>query len=599
MKFKDAFRTMLFKNKTQSFHQLYTEWGEKLDPEHVLEEYPRPQLRRDNYTILNGYWNYCITTGPYQPGQTDGRILVPFSPECVLSGVNRQLMPGEILCYERPLIIETKPEGKRCILHFGAVDQNCEVLINGEIATEHTGGYLRFSADITDLIEEGGNLLAVRVWDDTDTSFHSRGKQKLKRGGMFYTAQSGIWQTVWMEWVPEHYITSVDITPEYDESSVRVRIHLNTEVDPELSYRVDIYENQTRILTYTSTLPDFSVRLKDFISWSPENPFLYRMVITAGEDQVRSYFGMRTVNIQVDPEGMPRIYLNHKPYFQKGLLDQGYWPDGLYTAPSDEALINDIKLAKSLGFNMLRKHCKIEPLRWYYHCDRLGMLVWQDMVNGGGKYNKLLVGYLPTLFPGIAGRIKDHHYRWFGRTDAEGRIEWMAECEATVRLLYNQPSIIVWVPFNEGWGQFDALKVKAFLRSLDPNRLIDHASGWFDQKGGDFDSIHNYFHPLSLSMKKQAAILSEFGGYACYIPEHSYSYRIYGYRIYVTKEDFDKAFQRLIREDIDILKRKGLSAAVYTQLSDVEDEVNGLVTYDRKICKVSLQEPEVQARSNE
>lgn len=590
MKFKDAFRTMLFKNKTQSYHQLYTEWGEKLDPKHVLEEYPRPQLRRDNYTILNGYWNYCITTGPYQPGQTDGRILVPFSPESILSGVNRQLMPGEFLCYERPLIIEAKPEGKRCILHFGAVDQSCEVLINGEFATEHTGGYLPFSADITDLLEEGGNLLTVRVWDTTDTSYHSRGKQKLKRGGMFYTAQSGIWQTVWMEWVPKQYITSVAITPEYDESSVRIRINMNTEV--ELTYRVDIYENQTRILTYTSIQPEFSARLKDFISWSPENPFLYHIVITAGEDQVRSYFGMRTVNIQVDLEGMPRIYLNHKPYFQKGLLDQGYWPDGLYTAPSDEALIYDIKQAKALGFNMLRKHCKIEPLRWYYHCDRLGMLVWQDMVNGGEKDNKLLVGYLPTLFPGIASRIRDHHYRWFGRANAEGRKEWMAECEATVRLLYNQPSILLWVPFNEGWGQFDALKVKEYLRTLDPSRLIDHASGWFDQKGGDFDSIHNYFHPLSLTMKKQAAILSEFGGFACYIPDHSYSYRIYGYRIYVTKEDFDKAFQKLFREDINILKRKGLSAAVYTQLSDVEDEVNGLLTYDRRICKVTPQETE-------
>ncbi len=621
MKLKDAIRTMLFKDKVQYFHQLYTEWGEKLDPDHVLEEYPRPQLRRDNYTILNGYWSYCITTGPYQPGQSDGRILVPFSPEAALSGVNRQLQPGEFLCYERPLIIEEKPEGKRCILHFGAVDQGCELWINGVRITEHLGGYLPFSVDITDRIQEGGNLLAVRVWDVSDSSYHSRGKQKLKRGGMFYTAQSGIWQTVWLEWVPELYITALAITPLYDASSVRIRIHMNTEIgdigssevfseepskkqqergqklrseedtalkdEGAMVYRVDIYENQTRILTYSSVLPEFTVRLKNFISWSPENPFLYQMVIWAGEDQVNSYFGMRAIEIQVDPEGMPRIYLNHKPYFQRGLLDQGYWPDGLYTAPSDEAMIYDIKQAKTLGFNMLRKHCKLEPQRWYYHCDRLGMLVWQDMVNGGEKYNMLLVGYLPTLFPGFASRIKDHHYRRLGRGNEDGRREWLAECEATVRLLYNHPSIVVWVPFNEGWGQFDALKVKALVRQLDPSRLIDHASGWFDQKGGDFDSIHNYFHPLSLKLKKQATVLSEFGGYACYITEHSYSFTIYGYRIYVTKEAFDQAYQKLMREDLANLRKKGLSAAVYTQLTDVEDEVNGLLTYDRKLCKVT------------
>ncbi len=613
MKLRDAFRTMIFKNKTQDFHQLYTEWGEKLDPEHVLEEYPRPQLRRDNYTILNGYWGYCISTGPYEPGQRDGRILVPFSPECVLSGVNRQLQPGEILCYERPLIIEKKQKGMRCILHFGAVDQACELLLNGKTVTEHLGGYLPFSVDITDWVIEGGNLLAVRVWDDSDSAYHSRGKQKLKRGGMFYTAQSGIWQTVWMEWVPEHYITGISVTPEYDESSVRIGIHMNSE-DQENSkeqraegeeparfegrewvYRVDIYENQSRIVTYTSIEAEFSVRLKRFISWSPENPFLYHMVITVGEDQVQSYFGMRKINIQVDVQGMPRIHLNNMPYFQLGLLDQGYWPDGLYTAPSDEAMIHDIKQAKALGFSMLRKHCKIEPLRWYYHCDRLGMLVWQDMVNGGEKYNKLLVGYLPTLFPAIASRIKDRHYHWFGRANAEGRREWLAECEATVRLLYNHPSIVVWVPFNEGWGQFDALKVKELLRGMDPSRLIDHASGWYDQGGGDFDSIHNYFHPLSLTLKKQAAVLSEFGGYACYIPEHSYSYRIYGYRIYITKEELDQAIHKLLGEDFSVLRKKGLLAAVYTQLSDVEDEVNGLLTYDRRICKVTPLEPEPQS----
>ncbi len=621
MKLKDAIRTMLFKNKMNSFHQLYTEWGEALDPEHVLEEYPRPQLRRESYTILNGYWNYGIAKGNYQPGQYDGRILVPFSPESVLSGVNRQLKPDEILCYERPLIIPEKPEGKRCILHFGAVDQSCEVLINARRVAEHVGGYLPFSVDITDFAEEGGNLLAVRVADVSDTSHHSRGKQKLKRGGMFYTAQSGIWQTVWMEWVPDRYIEALRITPEYDDASVRIELFMNKEPEtqpeftgpaagprstmrspgarksPESTYRLEIYESRKRIILVTSEQPEFTVQINSFISWSPEKPFLYDVIVTAGDDQVKSYFGMRKFNIQQDQEGILRLCLNNKPYFQNGLLDQGYWPDGLYTAPSDQALIYDIEQAKALGFNMLRKHCKLESLRWYYHCDRLGMIVWQDMVNGGEKYNMLLVGYLPTLFPGIASRIKDSHYRWFGRKNPEGRREWSAECEATVRLLYNHPSIAVWVPFNEGWGQFDAKKAVELIRGMDRTRLIDHASGWFDQQAGDFDSIHNYFHPLCLSLKQKTAVLSEFGGYAYYIKDHSYSWQIFGYRIYLNTKDFNQAYQKLLGEDIPTLQKKGLSAAVYTQLSDVEDEVNGLLTYDRRLCKVTGPEPAEEENS--
>jgi beta-galactosidase/beta-glucuronidase len=335
-----------------------------------------------------------------------------------------------------------------------------------------------------------------------------------------------------------------------------------------------------------SRYPFITIPFKKFEYWSPENPYLYNMVIFAGNDKVESYFAMRKVEIKKDEEDIPRIFLNNKPYFQNGLLDQGYWPDGLYTAPSDEALIFDIQKAKELGFNMLRKHIKIEPLRWYYHCDRLGMLVWQDMINGGEDYNTLLVGYLPTLFPGIVNHIKDSHYKWFGRKSEEGRKEWSEECRETVELLYNSPSIVVWVPFNEAWGQFDAKKAYDLIRELDTTRLVDHASGWYDQKCGDFKSIHEYFHPLKVKVETRPVILSEFGGYACYINEHSYSLQIYGYRIYLTKEDFHKAYQDLLEKEIENLRKLGLSAAVYTQLSDVEDEVNGLFTYDRKICKV-------------
>lgn len=602
MKFKDAIRTLLFKNKDLIFNQLYTKWGSELNPNEVLNEYPRPQLRRSNYTILNGYWNYNISKEAVKPPYYDGKILVPFSPESILSGVNRQLNPDETLWYERPLIIDEKLKGKRLILHFGAVDQICEVSINNRKVKQHVGGYLPFSVDITDYVIEGGNLLSVKVRDTSDTSYHSRGKQKLKRGGMFYTAQSGIWQTVWMEWVPEVYISSLSITPLVDESMVRVTIDLNYSVSNNKKtsvndrqgrknhrdmFRVDIYDHGTRIHSFISKNTTMNIPIKNFKYWSPENPHLYDMVIWAGEDVVESYFGMRKVEVKKDNQGINRIFLNNKPYFQNGLLDQGYWPDGLYTPPSDEAMVFDIEQAKVLGFNMLRKHIKIEPLRWYYHCDRLGMLVWQDMVNGGGKYNQLLVGYLPTLFPGIASRIKDNWYRLFARGNIEGRKEWNRECEETVKLLYNNPSIVVWVPFNEGWGQFDANKATSLIRSLDETRLIDQASGWYDQKGGDFKSVHNYFHPLKYSPDKRAVVLSEFGGYACYVKEHSYSPMVYGYRVYLNTKSLEEALQKLYREDIEKLKKEGLSAAVYTQLSDVEDEVNGLFTYDRKICKLT------------
>lgn len=603
MKLKDAVRTLLFKNKDIVFNQLYTEWGSELNPQNVLTEYPRPQLRRGNYTILNGYWNYYITKDNIKPPKYDGKILVPFSPESILSGVNRQLKPGEIFWYERPLIINEKRQGKRLILNFGAVDQICEVFINYKSIMRHIGGYLPFSVDITDYVDVGGNLLTVKVMDTSDTSYHSRGKQKLKRGGMFYTAQSGIWQTVWMEWVPDVYIESLRITPLVDESKVRMDINLNKPVNSAIKpmgsrsagrinkdfiFRVDVFDKGIRISSVKSRISTIEIPMKNFTYWSPENPHLYDMVIWAGEDVVESYFGMRKVEVKKDEEGITRIFLNNKPYFQNGLLDQGYWPDGLYTAPSDEAMIYDIKMAKSLGFNMLRKHIKIEPLRWYYHCDRLGMLVWQDMVNGGGKYNKLLVGYLPTLFPCTAGLIKDNHYSIFARKNKEGREEWLSECEESIKHLYNSPAIVTWVPFNEAWGQFDANKVTDLIRSLDNTRLVDQASGWYDQKGGDFKSIHNYFHPLKYEKDKheRAVVLSEFGGYACYIKEHSYSPFIYGYRIYPDISQLEDALHKLY-DDVKRLKDEGISAVVYTQLTDVEDEVNGLLTYDRKICKLT------------
>lgn len=615
MKLKDAIRTMKFKDGDISHHQLSTIWGEQLDPDHVLEEYPRPQLRRDNYTLLNGYWDYCITKDSVIPECYDGKILVPFSPESSLSGVNKQLMPGEFLWYKRIIKLDTLPNSKKCILHFGAVDQYCEVFLNKRKVKEHMGGYLPFSIELTNELIKGDNILILKVWDDSDTSYHSRGKQKLDRGGMFYTAQSGIWQTVWMEFVPKIYIESIKITPLVLQSAVEVCIQLSnnnisdkhTDERKTLAlnsaempsrdvesttmttqeFHIDVYSKGTLIGSEICQCPNVTIPMSNFEYWSPENPFLYDIVIKAGEDRVESYFAMRIVEIKVDSDGISRIYLNHKPYFQNGILDQGYWPDGFYTAPSDEALIFDILKIKELGFNMIRKHIKIEPLRWYYHCDRLGVLVWQDIVNGGEKYNSLVVGYLPTLFPSFTKVLKDRHYRLFGRKNEEGRKEWLIECEETIKHLYNCPSVVVWVPFNEAWGQFDACKVYDRIKIIDKTRLIDHASGWYDQNCGDFKSIHNYFHPLKVKTENRPVVFSEFGGYACYIKEHSYSCKIYGYRIYPNVDKLNKDFQKIYKKDIPELKKKGLCALVYTQLSDVEDEVNGLLTYDRKVCKVN------------
>ena len=590
MNLKDMIRTMRFKEDKNRQHQLYTPWGETLDTEHVLEEYPRPGLRRDNYTILNGYWDYSITKDNHMPVEYEGKILVPFSPESILSGVNRQLMPKEYLWYKRSILVEKIPKNQRCILHFGAVDQFCEIYINNQKISKHLGGYLPFSIDITKKLIKGENLLVVKVTDESDTSYHTRGKQKLNRGGIFYTAQSGIWQTVWLEWVPSLYITSLKITPMLERKGIELVIQLNSkklnEEYNKKGFRVDIFKEGKLLKIYRSRRTHMFIPMNNARYWTPYNPFLYDITITVGEDCVKSYFAMRSFEIVRDRDNIPRIYLNHRPYFQNGILDQGYWPDGLYTAPSDEALIYDIKKAKELGFNMIRKHLKIEPLRWYYHCDRLGMIVWQDMVNGGEEYNPFLVGYLPTFIPIFGKILKDHYYRLFGRKNEKGRRDWLEECKQTVDHLYNCPSIGVWVAFNEGWGQFDSKKVYDMIRKKDNLRLIDHASGWFDQKQGDFNSIHNYFHPLKVTPKKRPVVFSEFGGYACHIKGHSFSSKIYGYRIYMSKKALNEDFQRLYKEEINRLKKKGLSAAVYTQLYDVEDEVNGLLTYDRKICKV-------------
>ncbi len=571
-----------------SKNTIYTFEGEHVFPESVLNEYPRPQMVRGNWRCLNGYWEYSISKFSFAPKEYDGKILVPFSPEAPLSGVNRQLLPGEFLHYRLIFNFDVSNLSGRELLHFGAVDERCRVCLNGELLGEHSGGYLPFSFDITNVLKDGENVLTLCVEDDSDASFHANGKQKLKRGGIWYTAQSGIWQTVWLENVPENYVEHIRITPDFDNAKVHFEIFAK---DPE-NANVVILENGAVIAEdwadengcITLLLNVFH----DFHPWSPDDPFLYDAEISLnGGDCVKSYFAMRKFSVEAAADGKNRLFLNGKEYFHSGVLDQGYWPDGLYTAPSDKAMVDDILAMKKMGFNMLRKHIKIEPLRWYYHCDRLGMLVWQDMVSGGRMKWFMLKSALSTI--GLT-KLKDNKYRFFGREDEAGRKEFYRNMKLTVEHLYNVPSIALWVIFNEGWGQFDSEKAAEKLLKLDNTRIIDRASGWHDQGCGELLSLHVYFRPFRMKNDKRAVVLSEFGGYNCHVAHHCFNDVNYGYRRFKSTEELTVAFIKLYSEEIIPAKSKGLCASVYTQLSDVEDEQNGLLTYDRKVCKLPCEE---------
>jgi len=564
---------------------MLTPWGEKLDREHPLPEYPRPQLRRESYVNLNGRWQYAVRPAKAkEPAAYDGEIVVPFSPECFLSGVMKKVMPGDKLWYRRTFTLAPDFRKDRVLLHFGAVDQSCQVLVNGKAAGSHEGGYLPFSCDITDFLMSGENTLVVAVTDDTSHSRHAYGKQSFHPGGIWYTPQSGIWQTVWMESVPENYVEKLTITPDFDGKRVRFVIQAK---DPEGANVVirkdgaviaeDWYDAEKG---YVESL----IMEEHFRPWTPEDPFLYDVTVTLkGGDTAESYFGMRKFG-STAVGGKKVFALNGKPVFMSGVLDQGYWSDGLYTPPSDEAMVYDIQKMKDCGFNMLRKHIKIEPLRWYYHCDRLGMLVWQDMVSGGDRLDPLIIQIAPFL--GIS--LRDGKYSRFGRDDEASRKQFIQDMQGTVDLLYNTVSLAVWVPFNEGWGQFDSLLATQMLWERDPSRLVDHASGWYDQGGSDFKSRHIYFKPVKLKHDKSRILaLSEFGGYSLPVAGHTASDKLFGYRMYHSEEEYRDALAALYEgEVIPCLEKQALSASVYTQVSDVEDEVNGILTFDRKVCKV-------------
>ena len=578
---------------------MLTRWGRDLDPERVLPEHPRPQLVRDGWLNLNGWWDYAVTpASAHQPPDDDGwdgRILVPFSPEAPLSRVGRQVQPDELLWYRRKLSVPDGfvPPGGRLLLHFGAVDQTATVYVDGQEVGYHHGGYLPFTIDLTDVVSTSSTTspheLVVRVRDLSNNCGPSSGKQRLVRGGIWYTAQSGIWQTVWLEAVPARYVERLDLVPRLDDGTVEVTVVAAGAASSGLA-TVRVTDGG-RLIGGAAAPPGVptTVRLSALRRWTPEDPHLYDVEVTLGDDRVTSYVGMRSVAVGTDATGTPRLLLNGEPYLHAGVLDQGYWPDGLLTPPSDEAMVHDISTMKRLGFTMLRKHIKVEPMRWYHHCDRLGMLVWQDMVNGGGRYRTAAVTW-PGRLPSASRRLRDDRYAVFGRTDSHGRDEFRREVRATVELLRNTTSVVCWVPFNEGWGQFDARSIAAEVADLDPTRVVDHASGWHDQGAGDVWSLHVYqrrFRPPKRTPGESRVLaLTEYGGYDLTIPNHTWGPEHMGYKHFETREGLAAAFERLHDDELVPAMVDGLSATVYTQLSDVEDEVNGLLTYDREVLKI-------------
>ncbi len=566
--------------------QLKSRWAKDVNEEHVLPEYPRPTLVREQFQNLNGLWDYTISKEEV-PACYEGKILVPFSPETYLSGVERIVKPEEYLHYRRTFEAPENFANERVLLHFGAVDQECRVWVNGQYVGEHAGGYLAFSFDITDTLHAGENELRVCVKDQTEKSPHARGKQRLKRTGpmssLFYTPQSGIWKTVWMEKVPKEYVENVKITPLYDEGAIELLVKANDAGSSEVTVfsEGDEVAKQTVVVNETC-----KIVLDNVVPWTAEQPHLYDVKITYKEDVVTSYFGMRKFSIEKDEKGILRFFMNDKPIFFNGVLDQGYWPESLLTAPTEEALKYDILKLKSLGFNTIRKHIKIEPERFYYLCDKLGMFVWQDMPNGGGEYNMYFVTYLPNVLECAARGIKDNKYKWFKRDDVQGREQYRKDLREMVEQLYAHPSIAVWVPFNEGWGQFDANQATALIRSIDQTRFVNEACGWFDQQGGDMFSIHNYLRKLKVKPKKDRVVaLTEYGGYAFPIPGHMYSEKEFGYKHYRTREELTESYRKLWEEQIYPNVEKGMSSAIYTQTSDIEEEINGLMTYDREVDK--------------
>ncbi len=555
---------------------LKTRWTKEVSPEKALPEYPRPQMVRKDWLNLNGLWDLAIIPKDApKPEEFQTQILVPFPVEAALSGVKKAVTENDRIWYRRGFQIPRDWRGKRVLLHFGAVDFETKVYVNGKEIGQHRGGYDGFTFDITDaLYPFDPNELVVAVWDPTDASTQPRGKQVRKPGGIWYTPTSGIWQTVWLEPVNAAYITSLKITPDVDAQAVIVRAQAPLSLG-EFPVEVSVRDGLSRIGSGSGRAgEDIRIRVPKPKLWSPESPHLYQLTASmkVGNrtvDRVQSYCAMRKISLGKDQKGFTRMMLNNKPYFQLGPLDQGFWPDGLYTAPTDEALRYDIEMTKKLGFNMARKHVKIEPERWYYWCDKLGLLVWQDMPSGDK--------YIGRQDPDIT-------------RSAESAQEFEKELRALIEGRGNHPCIVMWVPYNEGWGQWDTARIVEMIRRLDPSRLVDDASGWTDRGVGDLNDMHRYPGPGSPEPEeKRAVVLGEFGGLGLPIRSHTWqSEKNWGYRSFTDTNALTSAYVDLLSKLFPLIEEKGLSAAVYTQTTDVEVEVNGLMTYDRELVKMDL-----------
>lgn len=559
--------------------KIRTFWAEKVDVNNVLPEYPRPIMERSDWQNLNRLWNYAVLPlGQSAPTTFDGKILVPFAIESSLSGVGKTLGMEKELWYQRAFNIPSSWRGKRVLLHFGAVDWKTEVWVNNIKVGEHTGGFTPFTFDVTEALEKSTNTLTVKVWDPTDKGFQPRGKQVSNPRGIWYTPVSGIWQTVWLEPVSEHYIAGIKTTPDIDTNKIKVKVETDSNRQSD-RLEVKVFDGKHLVAMGTSIngLPVEIPMPADAKLWSPDSPFLYQMevsLISAGKlvDQIKSYVAMRKYSIKRDEHGIVRLQLNNKDLFQFGPLDQGWWPDGLYTAPTDEALRYDIEKTKDFGFNMIRKHIKVEPARWYTYCDQIGLIVWQDMPSG------------------------DKSPEWQNRKYFEGtELTRSAESEETYRkewkevidCLYSYPCIGTWVPFNEAWGQFKTQEIAEWTKQYDPSRLVNPASGGNHYTCGDMLDLHHYPGPeMFLYDAQRATVLGEYGGIGLVLKDHLWEpNRNWGYIQFNTSAEATAEYLKYAGILKDMISR-GFSAAVYTQTTDVEVEVNGLMTYDRKVIKL-------------
>ena len=569
-----------------------TPWAGEITPDNAWHSYPRPQMRRPDWLNLNGLWDYGIAPRKASQPLYEGLILVPYPLESALSGVKRGLKPKECLWYRRTFQVPESWEGQRVLLHFGAVDWEACVWVNGQQVGTHQGGYLPFNFDISSNLVPGENLLVVSVWDPSNRSWIGRGKQVLKPKSIWYTAVSGIWQTVWLEPVPQTYIHTIKLTPDIDAETLCVQVNLKGACDETRLVATASVQRETVGVVSGRSDEVLQIPILDPVLWSPDNPFLYDLeveVFHQGKqvDRVETYFGMRKFSLGLDSRGRQRLCLNNQPLFQYGPLDQGYWPDGLYTPPNEDAMLYDLKFLQKIGCNMVRKHIKVEPARYYYDCDRMGLIVWQDMVNGGKAVGSVL-SFLALMFSKLTR--SDQRFYWrSGRCRRKSRQDFQRELVEMVDHLHNFACIGLWVPFNEGWGQFDARRVAAWLKAYDPTRPVDHASGWFDQGGGDLRSIHTYFKALKPEdpQQRRAVVLSEFGGYNLKLEGHVWDPDAeFGYRKFKTSQSLTQAYIDLLKKELKPWIRRGLSGAVYTQTSDVEIETNGYLTYDRQVEKM-------------